>query len=181
MQLIPPSSISEYTPARDNSVGIVIDVIRASSTIVTLLDKGCHRVYTLAEEKPTLELAKRRGCSPAGNGRGIKLKGFDMENSPAEVLDFPEGKGSSLVYQQWHQGNRNRPGLFGAIYRVPAECGQACVRAALVTAQPPNPRSPWYVPDSTGVLCLMMLIAPNTCCGKWRYKPKRLGIGLCVY
>ena len=43
-------SLRDYSTDSDNTVCLVIDVIRASSTIVSLLDNGCRRVYTVAEE-----------------------------------------------------------------------------------------------------------------------------------
>jgi 2-phosphosulfolactate phosphatase len=68
---------------------LVIDVIRASSTIVALLDNGCRRVYTLAEKEKALCLGKEKNMLTSGEWEGKKLPGFDMENSPAEIKKFP--------------------------------------------------------------------------------------------
>jgi 2-phosphosulfolactate phosphatase len=128
-------SISEYTPARDDSICIVIDVIRASSTIVTLLDKGCHRVYTLAGEEQTRQLAAQRGMLTSGEWQGIKLSGFDMENSPAEVLSFPvQGREVALCTSNGTRVINTARGclelFIGCLLNA-----RACVQAALITAR----------------------------------------------
>ena len=82
-------SISDHSPAADKTVCLVIDVIRASSTIVSLLDNGCRRVYTVAEEEKARQLGAERHMLTSGEWQGIKLSGFDMDNSPAEARTFP--------------------------------------------------------------------------------------------
>jgi 2-phosphosulfolactate phosphatase len=70
-----------------NRVVMVIDVLRASSTIVTLLEHGCKAVYILREEKEALKLHKKTGMILSGERDGLKLPGFAMGNSPCEVLE----------------------------------------------------------------------------------------------
>jgi 2-phosphosulfolactate phosphatase len=82
-------SLRDYTPDADNTVCLVIDVIRASSTIVSLLDNGCRRVYTVAEEEKARQLGAERKMLTSGEWQGIKLPGFDLDNSPAEARTFP--------------------------------------------------------------------------------------------
>ncbi len=128
-------SIREYDSATNDSVGIVIDVIRASSTMVTLLDQGCQRVYTLAAPDATRKLAKERGMLTSGEWQGIKLKGFDMENSPAEVLCHPvRNREVALCTSNGTRVIETARGclelFIGCLLNA-----RACVSAAIITAQ----------------------------------------------
>ncbi|MGI6467483.1 MAG: 2-phosphosulfolactate phosphatase [Syntrophomonadaceae bacterium] len=157
---------------------MVIDVIRASSTIVTLLDKGCHRVYTLAEEKPTLELAKRRGMLTSGEWQGIKLKGFDMENSPAEVLDFPvQGREVALCTSNGTRVIETARGclelFIGCLLNA-----QACVRAALVTAQAAQSEITLVCAGQYGRFVLDDAYCAGYLLREMEIQAQRLGIGL---
>ena len=82
-------SLRDYSTDSDNTVCLVIDVIRASSTIVSLFDNGCRRVYTVAEEEKARQLGRERKMLTSGEWQGIKLPGFDLDNSPAEARTFP--------------------------------------------------------------------------------------------
>ncbi|APC08152.1 2-phosphosulfolactate phosphatase [Neomoorella thermoacetica] len=76
---------SEVRPTWRELVCIVVDVIRASSTIVTLLDKGCRRVYTVRAVAEARALAREKGWLIGGERNGLTLKGFDFGNSPFEL------------------------------------------------------------------------------------------------
>ena len=82
-------SLRDYSTDSDNTVCLVIDVIRASSTIVSLFDNGCRRVYTVAEEEKARQLGRERKMLTSGEWQGIKLPGFDLDNSPAEARTIP--------------------------------------------------------------------------------------------
>ncbi len=76
---------SEVRPAWRELVCIVVDVIRASSTIVTLLDKGCRSVYTVGSVAGARALAREKGWLIGGERNGLTLRGFDFGNSPFEL------------------------------------------------------------------------------------------------
>lgn len=82
-------SVQDYSPDADKTVCLVIDVIRASTTIVSLLDNGCRRVYAVAEEQKARQLGAERQMLTAGEWQGIKLPGFDLDNSPATARKYP--------------------------------------------------------------------------------------------
>ena len=87
-----------FPKAWKNRVIIVIDVLRASSTIVTLLEHGCEAVYIVREEKEALELHEKTGMILSGERDGLKLPGFAMGNSPYEVLeDRSRVKGQGVI------------------------------------------------------------------------------------
>ena len=72
----------------DDRVCIVIDVIRASSTIVALFDQGCSHVYTAASIEEAKSLAASTGCLLGGERSGVRIPGFDFGNSPSELKNL---------------------------------------------------------------------------------------------
>jgi 2-phosphosulfolactate phosphatase len=68
--------------------GVVIDVIRATSTITTALAHGYERVYCSAEVEDARRLrTELEGVTLGGERLGVKLEGFDLGNSPQEHLE----------------------------------------------------------------------------------------------
>jgi 2-phosphosulfolactate phosphatase len=80
-----PAEIGEHQPLADCAV-IVIDVLRATSTIVTALDAGAGSVVAVADaaEARTLAEALGEGAVLGGERGGIALPGFQLGNSPLE-------------------------------------------------------------------------------------------------
>jgi 2-phosphosulfolactate phosphatase len=73
----------ERTPAR---IGIVVDVLRATSTVSQALASGFERVLCCAELDEARELARAEGPAVlAGERRLEAIEGFDIGNSPREV------------------------------------------------------------------------------------------------
>jgi 2-phosphosulfolactate phosphatase len=78
-----------FTPAETAPVptGIVVDVLRATSTIVQALESGYERVYCCAEVEEAFALRDELGGAVlAGERGGNPLPGFDLGNSPLEFL-----------------------------------------------------------------------------------------------
>lgn len=65
--------------ATQQDVVIVVDVLRASSTIITLLDQGVNTI------KPVRSFSNWSGTM-IGEKNGIRLSGCGLNNSPAEIL-----------------------------------------------------------------------------------------------
>jgi 2-phosphosulfolactate phosphatase len=64
---------------------LVIDVLRASTSIVTALGHGCEAVVPVATpEEARARLVASPGSLMAGERRGEPLEGFDLGNSPLE-------------------------------------------------------------------------------------------------
>ena len=66
---------------------VVIDVLRASSTIATALANGIKEVIPVNTEEMALGLRKE-GYILAGEDKGVKLPDFDLGNSPVELLKY---------------------------------------------------------------------------------------------
>lgn len=75
--------------------GIVIDVIRATSTICQGLAAGYERVFCAAEVEEARALREALGEGVLGGERNaVRIPGFDLGNSPREYV---EPAGSTLV------------------------------------------------------------------------------------
>jgi 2-phosphosulfolactate phosphatase len=77
----------EQTPA---ALGIVVDVLRATSTICQALASGYGRVLCCAEVEEARALAETEGPAKlAGERRLEHIEGFDFGNSPRELDGAP--------------------------------------------------------------------------------------------
>lgn len=99
-ELCPPDSLA-------GSIAVVIDLLRASTTITRALQSGASRVIAFAE--PDQALAAREGFSPGtsilgGERGGIRIEGFDLGNSPAEYT--PERVSGKTVLFTTTNGTR---------------------------------------------------------------------------
>ena len=84
-----------FDPAR--SVCVVVDVLRASSSIVTLLERGAASVVAAGDIEQARALAERLpGYVLCGEKDGLPPEGFAYGNSPSEFsrLDF---RGESVI------------------------------------------------------------------------------------
>jgi 2-phosphosulfolactate phosphatase len=81
-----------FTPAEAVSaqVAIVVDVLRATSTVAQALASGYERVYCCAEIEDALALREELGAGLLGGERSaVRIEGFDIGASPREFLGEP--------------------------------------------------------------------------------------------
>lgn len=81
-----------FTPAEEVSapLGIVVDVLRATSTITQALAHGYRRVLCCEEVEEARKLAAGiPDARLAGERRTLRIEGFDFGNSPAEIRSAP--------------------------------------------------------------------------------------------
>lgn len=71
----------------DNRNAIIIDVLRASTSICYALDQGARSLMPVTTPEDCLRY-RVLGCLCAAERNGVKLDGFDMGNSP---LEFTKG------------------------------------------------------------------------------------------
>jgi 2-phosphosulfolactate phosphatase len=72
--------------------GIVIDVIRATSTICQALAAGYERVLCTAEVEEARAFREKLGAGVLGGERqNVLISGFDLGNSPREYVDARPG------------------------------------------------------------------------------------------
>ena len=78
-----PSTIS----AAERAVCVVLDVLRASSTMLTMLEAGASELYLAASAAEAVATARadRSAHWLCGEQDGLKPAGFDFGNSPTEI------------------------------------------------------------------------------------------------
>jgi 2-phosphosulfolactate phosphatase len=78
---------------------VVIDVLRATSTMVEALANGARAIYPADSTEEAMRLLQSLGRDDlllCGERRGLKIEGYDLGNSPAEFTDAVVG-GRRLV------------------------------------------------------------------------------------
>lgn len=81
-----------------NSIVVIIDVFRATSTIATALYNGASRVIPVAEVDKCIAIGNEIGGITAGERDGKVIEGLEHGNSPAEYpRSFIEGKNLVLT------------------------------------------------------------------------------------
>ena len=63
---------------------VVIDVVRATTTVVAALAAGCDGVTPVGDVNEARALASATGALLAGERGGLPLEGFDLGNSPGD-------------------------------------------------------------------------------------------------
>lgn len=95
------STLAEFTESQAKGrLIVVVDVLRASSTIVHACEKGIERIIPVARVEdatkllPTLD---RKKTLMGGESEGRKIDGFDLGNSPSEYTARVV-RGKTLVF-----------------------------------------------------------------------------------
>jgi len=65
---------------------VVIDVLRASTTIVAALANGCPEIIPVETPQEARDIADKRRCLLGGERNGLRIEGFDFGNSPVEYV-----------------------------------------------------------------------------------------------
>ncbi len=72
------------------TTAVVIDVIRATTTLLEGLANGARAVYPVASTEEAVQLAASLGREDSllcGERKGLKIEGFDLGNSPREYTE----------------------------------------------------------------------------------------------
>ena len=79
----------ELLPLYDlgGKVAVIVDILRASSTIVTALGEGVTHVFPVASLEECTAYGQEHGCLTAAERDGLPAPGFDLGNSPFGFLD----------------------------------------------------------------------------------------------
>lgn len=99
------SASSPFLPYLEDKLVIVIDVLRATTTIVTALANGCQAVIPVLSPEEALE--KRLtlpGSLLGGERHALRIEGFDLGNSPFDYV--PEKVGGKTVIFTTTNGTR---------------------------------------------------------------------------
>ena len=84
---VAPTAEAVVPDALGGVTALVIDVLRASTTIITALAHGCHAIVPVADPGDARRRAGESwgdGALVAGERHGEPIPGFDLSNSPVE-------------------------------------------------------------------------------------------------
>ena len=114
-ELTSRSRLRRRSPA---PVGIVVDVLRATSTIAQALGAGYQRVFCCREVEDAVALRKELGTGLLGGERSaVEIEGFDVGASPREFLEardepviFSTTNGTRAILAAAGRCERSTPG-----------------------------------------------------------------------
>ena len=88
--------VPRLAPPGDPAVRVVVDEIRASTTLTTLIELGCPVVHIGGSLVASRRLARETGSLLVGERQGRRPAGFDLSNSPVALRRAGAG-GRSVV------------------------------------------------------------------------------------
>ena len=126
--------LAQTVDPAEPGVLIVIDEIRASTTITVLLDAGCRNVFLAGDPEAARAVARETGSLLAGESHAVKPPDFSFDNSPSELLGvdlrdrsvvLSTTNGTAVI----HRLRRAEPVLVGCIRNATAVAAAALVLA----------------------------------------------------
>ena len=108
-----PAAAAQRGPA---GISVVIDVLRATSSIVTALDNGAAAIVPVREADEAIAVMRRMGRERVllcGERKSRLIEGFDLDNSPAsytaervsgKTLVFTTTNGTRALLEAAHTG-----------------------------------------------------------------------------
>jgi 2-phosphosulfolactate phosphatase len=131
-----PAFVESDPHRRHNVIYVVVDVIRATTTLTVAFDRGCRRVLLAPDIETALERASREpGRFLLGGERvGVAPPGFDLGNSPAEYARA-DLAGRELLFATTNGTRALRAciggyAIFAGSYRNAEVVVQASIRSA---------------------------------------------------
>jgi 2-phosphosulfolactate phosphatase len=133
-----PTSVESDQARQECAVYVVVDVIRATTTLTVAFDRGCRRVLLAPDIETALERAHQEpGRFLLGGEReGVAPPGFDYGNSPAEYARA-DLAGRELLFATTN-GTRALSACAGgvAVFAGSYRNAEAIAQAAIQAAQP---------------------------------------------
>ncbi|WP_425807102.1 2-phosphosulfolactate phosphatase [Desulfitobacterium sp. Sab5] len=100
-----PCAGAPFLPYLEDKLVIVIDVLRATSTMVTALANGCQAIIpVLSPEEALAKRLETPGALLGGERQAVLIDGFDLGNSPFDYA--PEKVGGKRVIMTTTNGTR---------------------------------------------------------------------------
>ena len=84
-----------------NKTAVIVDVLRATTTIVTALNNGAAGLIPVADMDEVSKIAQKLDAAKyllCGEKNGVKIEGYDLGNSPLEYTP-DQIKGKTLIFK----------------------------------------------------------------------------------
>ena len=85
-----------FEKGSSKDLSIMVDALRASTTITFALDKF-KEVYPVFTPEQAMKIAKEKDAVLAGERTGRTIEGFELGNSPGEMKEYCGGKDSVVL------------------------------------------------------------------------------------
>jgi 2-phosphosulfolactate phosphatase len=117
---------------KGDKIGVVIDVLRATSSAIMALKNGCASFIPITTIEKAKELSKKfeRGNVLLGGAkRGTRIQGFDLGNSPNDYKEEMV-KGKDIIFtssngtKAMHELKRAREILVASFLNISAVCNE---------------------------------------------------------
>jgi 2-phosphosulfolactate phosphatase len=148
---------------------IVVDVLRASSTIVAALWAGAREVIPVEGEADALALGKKLNAVLVGERDGVRLEGFEYNNSPSEMLSA-DGKDRTVVMTT---SNGVKVMVEGGVIGSTLNAGAAAEYAMAMDRTYLLASNPLRSPEDLNAASLIELMALLLCQGHFMYEAER--------
>jgi 2-phosphosulfolactate phosphatase len=96
IEVIFAPSLFSTRQIRGNSIVVVVDILRAGTTICAAFQEGADKIIPVSSIEKALWYKEKKGYLITGERDGIKLEIADFGNSPLEILRH-DIKGKTLV------------------------------------------------------------------------------------
>jgi len=134
-------------------IAVIIDVLRAFTSAAFMMYLGVEKIVLLTDPEEVLTIAREQGFIAAGEVGGRKVEGFDLGNSPSQILSAGRSffEGRTVAF-------RSTAGVIGAV--AAWENAEKVILGSYVTAsaisrfilrQPPPPSIVTLVTMGNGV------------------------------
>jgi 2-phosphosulfolactate phosphatase len=116
-----------YLPPTKKGITVVIDVLRAFTSAAFMMHLGADRLALVAEAEEALRLKREDGYLAVGEVGGKRVPGFDLGNSPAEIMAAGRDRFAGRKVAQ-----RTTAGVTGAV--AAAQHSESVILGSYVTA-----------------------------------------------
>jgi 2-phosphosulfolactate phosphatase len=107
---------------------VVVDVLRAFTSAAFMIHLGAEKILLLTDPEEVLRISQERGTIAVGEVGGRKVQGFDLGNSPSQILSagksFFQGRTVAL---------RSTAGVTGAV--AASKRSETIILGSFVTAK----------------------------------------------
>lgn len=117
-----------------NKTVVVIDTLRATSTIITALYNGCEQIYPVESVEQAVDLAyqmREHNVLLGGERNAEKVQGFDLGNSPLEYTRRSID-GSTIILTTTNGTQAMHKAIYGKIVYMGALINGVTVASALL-------------------------------------------------
>ncbi len=126
--------VPDAVPAHSAAVLVVVDEIRASTTLTTLLDLGATTVYIEGGLDAARRLGRATDSILVGERHALRPRGFDFDNSPT-MLERADLQGRSVVLSTTNgtailRAVRGSPHVLVGCLRNARACAEAAIDLA---------------------------------------------------